>query len=59
MTDPDNLGPVDPGTAVKLQGVVYHETEKGEFVNFPLVDPSHSLWMLKDVLKVDFVVFHD
>ena len=30
MTDPDSLGPCEPGTAVKLEGIVYHETEKGK-----------------------------
>ena len=30
MTDPDTLGPCEPGTAVKLEGVVHHVTDKGE-----------------------------
>ena len=30
MTEPDNLGPCEPGTAVKLQGVVWKETDKGK-----------------------------
>lgn len=29
MTEPDSLGPCEPGTAVKLQGIVWQETEKG------------------------------
>ena len=29
MTDPDSLGPCEPGTAVKLQGIVWQETDKG------------------------------
>ena len=31
MTDPDSLGPCEPGTAVKLQGIVWQETDKGTF----------------------------
>ena len=29
MTDPDLIGPCQPGTAVKLQGVVLSESDKG------------------------------
>ena len=32
MTDPDSLGPCEPGTAVKLQGIVWQETDKGRFI---------------------------
>lgn len=30
MTEPDNLGPCEPGTAVKLQGIVWQETDRGK-----------------------------
>ena len=30
MTEPDCLGPCEPGTAVTLEGIVWHETEGGE-----------------------------
>ena len=30
MTDPDTLGPCEPGTAVKLEGIVHHVTDRGE-----------------------------
>ena len=30
MTDPESLGPCEPGTAVKLQGIVWQETDKGK-----------------------------
>ena len=30
MTDPDCLGPMDPGASVTLEGIVWHETENGE-----------------------------
>ena len=33
MTDPDSLGPCEPGTAVKLQGIVWQETDKGNSYN--------------------------
>lgn len=29
MTEPENLGECEPGTAVRLQGIVWQETEKG------------------------------
>ncbi len=31
MTDPDCMGPMDPGSSVTLEGIVWHETENGEF----------------------------
>lgn len=31
MTEPDCLGPLDPGTSVTLEGIVWHETDGGEF----------------------------
>ena len=36
MTDPDSLGPCEPGTAVKLQGIVWQETDKGKFISVNL-----------------------
>jgi hypothetical protein len=30
MTEPESLGPCEPGTAVKLQGIVWQETDKGK-----------------------------
>lgn len=29
MTEPESLGNCEPGTAVKLQGIVWQETDKG------------------------------
>ena len=29
MTEPECLGPCEPGTAVTLEGIVWHETEGG------------------------------
>ena len=29
ITDPDCLGPCEPGTSVTLEGIVWHETEGG------------------------------
>lgn len=31
LTDPDCLGPCEPGTSVMLEGIVWHETEGGKF----------------------------
>ncbi|CAL4079547.1 unnamed protein product, partial [Meganyctiphanes norvegica] len=31
-TDPDSLGPCEPGTSVTLEGIVWHETEGGVLV---------------------------
>lgn len=31
ITEPDCLGPCEPGTSVTLEGIVWHETEGGEF----------------------------
>ncbi len=31
MTDPDCLGPMDPGASVTLEGIVWHETENGMY----------------------------
>lgn len=33
MTEPESLGPCEPGTAVKIQGIVWQETEKGTATN--------------------------
>ena len=30
VTDPDCLGPCEPGTSVTLEGIVWHETDNGE-----------------------------
>lgn len=32
MTEPECLGPCEPGTAVTLEGIVWHETEGGVLV---------------------------
>ena len=40
MTDPDSLGPCEPGTAVKLQGIVWQETDKGKSYNVACLDFS-------------------
>jgi hypothetical protein len=31
ITEPDCLGPCEPGTSVTLEGIVWHETEGGEW----------------------------
>lgn len=32
LTEPENLGPCEPGTAVNLEGIVWHETDTGVLV---------------------------
>lgn len=29
LTEPENLGPCEPGTSVSLEGIVWHETDSG------------------------------
>ena len=31
MTEPECLGPCEPGTAVTLEGIVWHESEGGKY----------------------------
>ena len=31
MTEPDCVGPMDPGSSITLDGIVWHETENGEY----------------------------
>lgn len=31
ITEPDCLGPCEPGTSVTLEGIVWHETEGGQY----------------------------
>ena len=40
MTEPECLGPLDPGTSVTLEGIVWNETD-GMFAN--LISPSKLL----------------
>ena len=36
-TEPDCLGPCEPGTHVNLEGIVWHESENGELQSMLLV----------------------
>lgn len=31
VTEPECLGPCEPGTSVNLEGIVWHETEEGKY----------------------------
>jgi hypothetical protein len=33
LTEPEMLGPCEPGTAVNLEGIVWHETDTGELLS--------------------------
>lgn len=35
VTEPECLGPCEPGTSVNLEGIVWHETEEGRLASFP------------------------
>lgn len=32
VTEPECLGPCEPGTSVNLEGIVWHETEEGKLL---------------------------
>ena len=38
MTEPDSLGPCEPGTSVHLDGIVWHETDTGTIFNANNID---------------------
>jgi len=38
VTEPDCLGPCEPGTSVTLEGIVWHETENGESAGVPFTE---------------------
>lgn len=42
VTEPECLGPCEPGTSVNLEGIVWHETEEVP-VNFKRAVDEHSL----------------
>jgi hypothetical protein len=35
ITEPDCLGPCEPGTSVTLEGIVWNETEGGQYLIYP------------------------
>ena len=43
MTDPDCLGPCEPGTSVVLEGIVWQETENGTKKVVRIHLPNHSV----------------
>lgn len=40
ITEPDCLGPCEPGTSVTLEGIVWQETEGGKHLVFPFLNVS-------------------
>ena len=44
MTEPECIGPLDPGTSVTLEGIVWHETDGGMVFIFVVsyIDISNS-----------------
>lgn len=43
VTEPECLGPCEPGTSVNLEGIVWHETEEGKRVDFLLFTSTYCL----------------
>lgn len=39
VTEPECLGPCEPGTSVNLEGIVWHETEEGKYNLFLPIPP--------------------
>ena len=43
LTEPDCLGPCEPGTNVTLEGIVWNETENGSNINFHELNLNYIL----------------
>ena len=54
-TDPDCLGPCEPGTHVMLEGIVWNETENGEQELLDLEDKSLFFKLLVALLNSEYV----
>jgi len=59
MTEPESLGPCEPGTAVKLQGIVWQETDKGKNRYIRCTKVKRKLWELLFyfMTKITTIVF--
>ena len=71
VTEPECLGPCEPGTSVNLEGIVWHETEEGKYnlffmyflvPSFPVIYLCPPVWgicfaVLREERKVVFVFF--
>ena len=44
-TDPECLGPCEPGTSVMLEGIVWHETENGMYSKLVLVNFNMNVYL--------------
>lgn len=44
ITEPECLGPCEPGTSVTLEGIVWHETEGGEDLLQPTYNPLLTIF---------------
>ena len=51
MTEPECLGPCEPGTAVTLEGIVWHETEGGK-AKFPFYDNKSRTFIQRDYIPI-------
>lgn len=48
ITEPDCLGPCEPGTSVTLEGIVWHETEGGK---------TNSFFVKKMFINIQIILF--
>lgn len=44
VTEPECLGPCEPGTSVNLEGIVWHETEEGKKLGLFSTQSFFSHW---------------
>lgn len=58
VTEPECLGPCEPGTSVNLEGIVWHETEEGKYHLFLFYLPlPSSPWCISVHLWRGFLCF--
>ena len=50
VTEPECLGPCDPGTCVNLEGIVWHESHNGKIYNMK-IDPALKSYLYYFAIK--------
>ena len=65
VTEPECLGPCEPGTSVNLEGIVWHETEEGKYNLFCVLivinlleKIIYKLFLLSSIVSSISVVLH-
>ena len=46
VTEPECLGPCEPGTSVNLEGIVWHETEEGKYTLLLSISPPPMYFVM-------------